>query len=474
MSKISAMMDIGKQSMMNSQAALQTTSHNIANKSTEGYSRQRVESVSNTPIGSGKVRIGMGVRTMGVTRTNNPHLEKQILTEGAELGFSQSRSNALSRVEEVYNEQINKGLNKYMADFFNSFRELSLSPENLANRTLVRETSANLAKDFGRVSSQLKGIQGDLEAQIKAQVYDVNKMTNEIAHLNEKVQMVEITGATANDERDRRDQLLKDLSEKINIRWAEGDAGMVTVTAGTSALVVSGHDNYDLIAQNIPTKEKRQGDQLRVFFEIREGLTPVDVTDQIKGGAIGAALQVRDKDIEKHLDDIDEMARSFSSRVNGVHKQGYNSYAEKGLNLFEIEGDGFDAAAKISVSKAIQADVSKIATAATVNSPGDNRIANVIADLQYKNTMRSGRSSFDQFYNGLVGKVGVAADQANNRLESQGSIVRQLKNLRDSISGVSLDEETTKMIEFQKTFDASATLIRTADEMMATVLSLKR
>lgn len=474
MSKISAMMDIGKRSMMNSQTALQTVSHNIANKSTEGYSRQRVDVQSATPIGHGNLRIGMGSKAAQVSRVNNSHLEKQILNEGATLGYAGSRSNALARVEEVYNEQVNKGLNKYMGDFFNAFRELSASPENLANRTLVRETSINLSKDFGRVSRQLKDIQNDIDTQVKAEVHRINDMVKEIATLNEKIQTVEISGAVANDERDRQAVVLKNLAEKINIKWAEGDNGMVTVTAGNTALLVSGYNAASLMAKEVPNETDRRGETLQVFFKQNESLPPTDVTGQLTGGALGAALEVRDQDVVGILKDMDEMATTFANQVNAVHTQGFDRYNQKGRNFFVFEGDGFDAASKIRLNEAIKADVGRIVSAAVPGSPGDNRVSNVIANLQYRNAMKNGKSSFDQFYNGIVGKVGVAAEQANNREASQASIVKQLKNLRESISGVSLDEETTKMIEFQKTFDASARLIRTADEMLDTVLSLKR
>ena len=86
----------------------------------------------------------------------------------------------------------------------------------------------------------------------------------------------------------------------------------------------------------------------------------------------------------------------------------------------------------------------------------------------------SGDIDFDEFYNSMVGQVGIMTAKAMNAENSQSDIVKQLNNLRESVSGVSLDEETTKMIEFQKAFDASARLITTADEMMDTVLSLKR
>ena len=112
------MMDTGKRSMMNSQTALQTVGHNIANKSTEGYSRQRVEIQAAEPNGIGKLRIGTGSKTAAVTRTNNPYLEKQIQKETAGLGYLEGKSDAMTRVEQVYNEQLNKGLNSFTTEFF--------------------------------------------------------------------------------------------------------------------------------------------------------------------------------------------------------------------------------------------------------------------------------------------------------------------------------------------------------------------
>ena len=126
------------------------------------------------------------------------------------------------------------------------------------------------------------------------------------------------------------------------------------------------------------------------------------------------------------------------------------------------------------MNERIAEDVSRIAAAAAPGSPGDNRIANVLSSLQYKQTFDGGKATIDDFYSSMVGKVGIEAQRAVSSQSSQKDIVSQLKNIRESVSGVSLDEETTKMIEFQKSFDASARLIRTADEMMDTVLNLKR
>ena len=96
-----------------------------------------------------------------------------------------------------------------------------------------------------------------------------------------------------------------------------------------------------------------------------------------------------------------------------------------------------------------------------------------MARLQQEKAM-GGDSTFDEFYNSIVGKVGVQTKRAGTASETQKDIVKQMNNIRESISGVSLDEEATKLIEYQKSFDASARLIRTADEMFDTVLNLKR
>lgn len=467
MSKISAMMDTGKRSLMNSQTSLQTVGHNIANKSTEGFSRQRVELLSNPAIGEGGLQIGMGARAGVVTRVNNPWLEKQIQKEGMSMGYEDSRADAMGRVEQIYNEQNNKGLNQYVTDFFNGFRELANNPESLASRTMVREAAVGVTKDFGRVTTQLKGVQEDLDGQIKTTVGEVNQITKEIASLNEKIQTVEVQKVPANDERDRRDLLLKKLGEKIDISWAEGKDGLVTVTAGRTAILVSGTGSSELKAQQTDTR-----DRVEVFFQGTG--TPANITDQITGGRIGGALDVRDHVIEDLLGHVDKLAYTLATEVNKAHIEGYDKTGRNGVLFFEMPPQEKGAASNMALNKTIFNDVSRIATASRPDAPGDNTVANVISALQYRQVMDSGTSTMDDYYNTQVGQVGAMAQRAVKAQESQKNVMTQLTNIRESISGVSLDEETTKMIEFQKTYDASARLIKTADEMFDTVLNLKR
>jgi flagellar hook-associated protein 1 FlgK len=470
------MLDVGKRSLMNSQTALQTVGHNIANKSTEGYSRQRVEIQSNEPVSSGRLRIGTGARSANVTRTNNPYLEKQIGKEQGQLGFLNGKTDGMTRVEQVYNEQSNKGLNQFVTEFFNAFRELGNNPESTATRTLVRETADFVTKDFSRINHQLTEIRKDIDQQVATHVDEINGTTEEIARLNEKIQQVEMKGdgPPANDERDRRDLLIKKLGEKVNIRWAEGADGMVVISAGNSALLVTGYDARKLVARGTPAVGGKGEGNFDIFYMSTETATPVRVTEQFSGGSIGGLIDVRDQVITELLENMDNMAYSLATAVNEAHQLGFDAYNRQGLNFFEQPLQAKGASAGLRLTNDVAEDPNRIAAAGQPGAPGDNRIANLISQMQYEKVMQNGSSTIDDFYNGMVGQIGVLTRRANTAQASQDSIVKQLNHIRESVSGVSLDEETTKMIEFQKAFDASARLIRTADEMFDTVLNLKR
>lgn len=467
-------MTVGKQAMANSQTALQTTSHNIANANTEGYTRQRIEQQSAEPIGSGKLRIGQGSKTVGVTRVVNSYLNKQIQDETTKLGTSSGRQGSLDRVEQVYNESINKGLNRFLANFFNAFKEFANNPESQATRALVKESAKILTEDFHRIHNQLDSIQKDVDAQIRAQVSQINGYSKEIATLNEKIQMVEVSGAPANDERDRRDLLLKKLGELVNIRYAEGDNGKIAITAGNNALLVSGYEFNELIAKSTPADGIKREGNIDVFFRSGPKGSEFLVTNQLKGGHIGGALDARDSIINDLHSKLDHIAFSVTDEINALHRQGYDRYDQTGRNFFEPVQDEFNAALNIKLNEEIEEDSGYIAGAFQPGSPGDNRIANAIAAVQTKAIFQNGTSSVDDYFNGIVGEFAVLTRKNTMALEHQKNIVEQLKNVREGISGVSLDEETTDMVKFQKAYDASARLIKVADEMFDTVLNLKR
>lgn len=474
MSRVSNLMTVGRRAMMNSQTGLHTVAHNIANKETEGFSRQRVETQTNFAEGSGKLRIGLGASAAAVRRINNPYLEKQIGDEKSELATAKGRQEGMARLESIYNEQTVEGFNSSLTGFFNAFRELSTNPESMPRRTAVKAAAETLVNDFHNINSQLNQVGKDINSQIAISVNDANSMIQEIASLNQRVQEVELNGGWANDERDRRDLLVKKLGEIIDIKWSEGEDTTITVSTARDALLVVGGSGNQLAAVASPAREGKQEGDYDIVFYHHEYAEPLVLTDRIEGGHLGGLLSVRKEELNSLRKDMDDLAYTLAGEVNKMHSQGFNSYNQTGMNFFDPLSGSQGATEYLKLNTDIANDVGRIAAGRTADRAGDNRVAIEIAELQYGKPVFNGNLSLDEFYNGIVGELGIKAQSANRQAEIQGLRVNQLDNLRESISGVSLDEEAAKMIEMQKHFDASARLIRTADEMLDTVINIKR
>lgn len=470
MSKIQGLMDVGKRGMAVSQSALQTASHNISNKSTEGYTRQRVETSASPPQNEGPLRIGTGTQISGINRINNPWIEKQLEREGSQFAFIESQSQALGRLESAVNEQSVKSLNSSIGDFFGSFRDLANSPESALPRSQVREAAGNLIRNFKDVRRQLDNVSTDLNKGIELSVKESNGIAKEIADLNTKIHDIEISSnGVANDERDRRDLLVKKLSEKLDISYAEDSkSGMLNITAGNTGMLVAGTTSGEIKTY---TNEKNK---IVIYNELSKGGTKFDITDQFRKGSIGGSLDMRESHVQNLMTSLDELAYGIATQVNEAHQEGYDRYDQEGVNFFDVPQDGQFSLENLKINDLIMEDVGHIAAAAKVGAPGDNTIANVIQELQFQPTMADGKYSFDDFYNTKVGEIGSLAARANSNLETQKNTLDQLKNVRESVSGVSLDEEAAKMIEYQKSYEASARMIKIADEMFDTVLNLKR
>lgn len=474
MGRVSSLMTVGRRSMMNSQTGLHTVGHNIANKETEGYSRQRTETYANGAQGSGRRRIGMGATAAVVRRVNNPYLEKQIGQEQSELATAKGRQQGLSRLEQIYNEQTVEGFNSSLSSFFNAFRELSTNPESMPRRTAVRATAESLVNDIHNVNSQLKEVSADINSQLQVSVNDMNGITQEIAKLNTQIQEVELTGGWANDERDRRDLLVKKLGEIVDIKWAEGEDSSITVSTAKDAILVVGGTANSVQAVATPAREGKGEGDFDVVYYHHDYAEPLVLSDRIEGGRIGGLLSVRRGELNGIKHDMDNLAFTIAKEVNAIHGKGFNAYNQTGVNFFDPLSAADGAAEYISLNSDIKVDSARIAAGRDPNRPGDNRVANEIAELQYGKPIFGGTLTLDEFYKGLVGELGIKTQAVNRQTEVQQNIVNQLNNIRESISGVSLDEEAAKMIEMQKHFDAAARLIRTADEVLETVINIKR
>ncbi|MFY9708142.1 MAG: flagellar hook-associated protein FlgK, partial [Desulfobacterales bacterium] len=305
--------------------------------------------------------------------------------------------------------------------------------------------------------------QVDLDAVVRGGVDDINALAAEIADLNRKIGEIETGVQNANDLRDRRDLLVTRLAELVDVSTFEDGQGRVTVSvANGRPLVENGQ------AWRLGTTTNAAGHQDVTWID--SSGTAVDITANINGGKLKGWLDVRDAAIPDYLARLDELAGDVADGVNTLHTAGFDINGTAGQAFFSGS-----TAADIGLNPIISADPKLVAAAATAaGAPGDNANAVAIADLQHASVMGGGTATFDDFYRSLVTDVGNQVRSATDFAEHQSVMLTSLDNYRESISGVSLEEEMLNLIKFQHAFDAAAKLVTTVDEMIQTMMDMTR
>lgn len=459
MSNIIGLLDIGRGALLSHQKAISTTGHNIANVNTPGYSRQRVNLATNPGLASASGQMGAGVRVSDIQRIYDQFLGSQINTESYNQGKWEAQKNSLERVEIIFDESTGFGLNQAMGDFFNAWQDQANNPEGHTQRQVLVAKSEIMAETFNKVSSDLNQFQNDLDKSIKGAVSQINTIAGEIADLNVKISDIEKSGQNANDLRDRRDLYLKELSSMINISSFENNDGQVTVLVGSGNSLVQ--PPYALSLSTVTNASGHED----VLWVDRDGNT-VDITNDISGGKLKGWIETRDVTIENYKTSLDNLASSMITEVNGLHTAGFDLNSAAGVNFFTGSS-----ASDISLNPAIAGNVNLVAASGT-GAPGDNSNAIAIANLQNSLLMSTGTATYDDFYNSLVSDVGIAVQSAQMNYDHQSAMLSSLDNYRESISGVSLDEEMVNLVKFQHAYDAAAKLVSAVDEMLNTVMNM--
>jgi flagellar hook-associated protein 1 FlgK len=469
------MFNTGKSALFANKAALATTGHNIANVNTEGYTRQRVELTAADPHAAiGKSTTGTGVRIDQVIRINDEYLDRQIFNEQKYLGAYEERDYALSQVEAIFNETQNEGLNRLVSNFFNEFRKLGNQPENESMRLTVRESSTQLISDFKRIHRTLKDIQKNLDSRIESDINHANDLIKRVSHLNTEIRRMEMSGGQSGDLRDKRDLAVKQLSNMLGTSVSTNEHGEYNVGMGGVGVLVSG-PKFTQFKTEFSKGNYETGKPENSVSILIENLLPPDVTHRFgETGRVGGLVDARDNVIGGILNRMDQLAYSFATKINQVHRQGYGLDGGTGRNFFEEPTKIENASDNLELADEIKEDVSAIAAAITPNAPGDNRLVQRLTALQFERNMAGGKSTFDDFYNATVADMATIHQKNKLNFQHQKSVMSQLEKFRESVSGVSIDEETTNLIQFQHAFDAAAKVIKVADEMLDTVLSLRR
>lgn len=468
-------MNTGRSGMVAARAGIATTGHNISNANTEGFSRQKVDFKTAVPQqggGGAKTIIGRGVDIAKVSRVNDEYLEKQLNHGTRDLSHFEEKDFVLKNIEDVFNEMNGDGINRLMSRFFNEFRKLANDPNSEAVRVSVREATQALVNDFHRIRKEVDDIRAHIDNRIQGYAQEANWLADEIKDLNLKIKSMAISGGSPNDLLDQRDVALKKLSALVDVTHHKDENGAYNINIRGIGPLVAGAQAEKFSVERTPADGQGKPENA---YDIKTSASAAsNVTHELKGGRMGALLEVRDKTLSGVLDKLDELAFGVTESVNQIHQQGVTRNGVQGVKFFrDLPGGKFRAAEYIGLSDEVKASVNNIATAALPDAPGDNRIAHAISGLQGLRLMNEGKATADDWYNSIVSDVGIISNRNREALNQQKNINTQLGKLRDQLSGVSIDEETANLLQFQHSFDASAKVISVADECLKTILELR-
>lgn len=454
---LTAGLEVARKALSSYQLALTVYGNNIANVDTPGYSRRTLllseGEGHRVPAG----RIGLGVDAVTIRRMRDSFLDDAYRRESTSLGMYESLEQTLAEIEMVFGEPGESGLSTTLNEFWDSWQELANQPESQTVRTLVGDKARALARVLHQMDRSLVNQVQALDTQVDAYVNEINGIAEAIAGYNARIVSSEASGHEATDLRDQRDLLVDRLSSLVDVQVYGRDDGSISVMMGSEALVERADfvrlSTASVSRGGIAVREVRLGDIARTIVPA--------------GGELGGAIRSRDEILPEYRDDLNEIARAVVESVNASHRSGYALDGTTGRDFFDPAGV---TAETIDVSAIILGDVSLIAASSDGSvGNGDNALA--IAGLRYAQITADG-STLDDYYASVVGSLGIASESASTSYERAELLVLEIETRRESVKGVSIDEEMTNLIAAQHAYEASAKVISIVDEMMDTVLSM--
>ena len=526
------------------QAMIANVGNNIANVNTPGYSRRTVnlESRAGAANGTG-LNIGNGVQVGSIQRNVDQYLERQTRDVAAEAKSAETVSSFLERVDHLFSlntEQQTVG--NSLTSFFVAANDLSLNPASIELRQALLEKGEDLVGSISNTYNELANLQDEAGERIDAEISTVNSITTQIAGLNARISGQEVSGGGgANDEKDKRALLLKQLSEKISFSTIENSDGSISVALENGFTLVSGSTARNLSTTTTPSfgsgtlPQSLSGGVLSYIvydYSNGAGTQQVDFTNFLKdqNGTIGGLLKVRgyvdpalatpsafqaDGHLVEIASRIEAITRTLLTSVNQTYlgpdrsaitaghqpsSGDLNGAVPSTYGLFDFtfggvkdtDVDGFpddygthNLGNYSSLLTMAFTDPRRVAAARDATpllatpsfAPGDGRNIAAIAGLRSQSlTFTAGTFSltgtFDEAYQETVTTASNNQSRADlDQSVSEAKLV-SIENQREAVSGVSLEEEFTSLIGFQKSFEASARMVRTAQELLDTILQL--
>jgi flagellar hook-associated protein 1 FlgK len=466
-------LNIGRNSLLAHRTNLDVVGHNLANAGVEGYTRQRAHYTSMPVTRTARYTMGNGTTVDTIQRMTQPLVERRIDQDASDQSEAGARLTYLRQLEVVYTDE-SWGISEGMTQFFNSFRDLSRNPASMVQRAEVVTRGQDLARRFETAANRIESLQSELDAELEAHTAEANQYSEQVAQLNREIRNAESASGMANDLRDQRQAAVRRLAELVDVRTHSDSDGNVIVQMGSGHTLVSGRR-----AATLSTRpDANNNGMAAVVYTDADGAKSVNVTASIRGGELGGKINARDTISAVALDRLDALAFAVQDSVNNQHRQGFGlsvggNPATDQNNFFTPLPNASGAAQALVVDAGIVSDNRLIAASGSAaGSPGDNSNALALADLENAAVI-NGAQPHD-FWSDQVRRVGDQVARAERDVANYDARMEQSMQIREALSGVSVDEELAELVKVQTSFEASAKVITTADEVLQTILGMKR
>ncbi len=457
-------LNAGKTSLSTNQKSIEIVGNNIANVNTEGYSRQRAELMQIPAVNFGDFFVGQGVTVSNVRRDHDIFITRQLQEKSIAYGEESGRSVPMQELERIFSIS-DENLASKIDRFFDSWQKLSTNPSGQVERDMVLQRGKLLGDAFKGVVDELDTVQENINTKITAKLDNINEQIAEIARLNDRIHLVEISGQSANGARDQQELLVKELSHSLGVQTYTDNQGMLAVQLPGGLPLVQGTHAMTIEADT-------SGSDVNLQVHVAGSTKLLHLRDM--GGEMRGMFETRDVFMRGLRDDLDNLAVELTKAVNDVHANGYGLDGTGTQRPFfdDLAGPPVVANAARHIRVALTSSDQVAAAAANPSEPGDNR--NALAMSELENTYRiNGQDTFDNAFAKIVATVGVEASRNKLALNGARDATVQLQNMRDGFAGVSLEEEMVDLIQYQRGFESSAKFLSVIDEMMNSLLQLK-
>lgn len=472
---IGSILNSARQGMNAQQTAVQIASQNIANAKTEGYSRQRVELAAQLPTIFPYGSVGTGVAVASITRARDALLDGVYRTDNALAKNASTTADALARVQSIFGEPSDTGLGAALDAYWSSWSDLASDPTNVSAKGVVRQAGQTLANTLNRFAQQLDAVDQNNREGMNAGVNQVNKLSGQIADLNRRIVSAESGGQPANDLRDQRDLLLDQMTQLVGGQVIEHANGSVAVYAG-------GH----MIVDDTTVKKLEMHDGQPPTVTYQGSTSTIDGI----GGTLGAHIDISANRIPMVMSKLDAIASGLVQSVNAIHSTGtvYSGNPPVGSpagNFFDVTnpppsgGDPLMTARGIRLAPTLIGANDVAASSGTAVGPGNNDVAAQLAGLRSTPvtlTSKAGTATatISDFFNETIGSLATDVKEAQDNTTVQGTLAANAQTRRESVSGVSTDEELISVIEHQHAYQAAARLVQVVSEMTDALVNLGR